>query len=82
MNRNLNIEKRIEQRKQNDNRLKINSYGGMGMDGISGDYKIMILEELDYISSHPEIYNNTKKPVLTPYSLFPIMNISDKYASF
>lgn len=56
MIRNLEIEKRIEERKNKDRQLKMNSYGGMGMDSISGDYKKMILEELDYMKSHPEIY--------------------------
>jgi len=56
MIRNLEIEKRIEERKNKDRQLKINSYGGMGMDSISGDYKKMILEELDYMKSHREIY--------------------------
>lgn len=39
MIRNLEIEKRIEERKNKDRELKMNSYGGMGMDSISGDYK-------------------------------------------
>ena len=34
----------------------INSYGGMGMDGISEEERKLRLEELDYIRNHPEIY--------------------------
>ena len=58
--RNLDIEKRIKERKDNDYKLGINSYGGMGLDGISGNYKNMILEEMNYIKNHPEIYNKKR----------------------
>lgn len=57
MFRNLNIEKRINERTENDCKLGINSYGGMGLDGISGNCKNITMEELNYMKNHPEIYN-------------------------
>ena len=60
--RNFELEKRIKERRETDVRLGRNSYGGMGMDSISGNYKKMILEELEYIDLHPEIYRNTTFP--------------------
>ena len=62
MTRNYDIEKRISKRKENDIKYKKNSYGGMGLDSISGDYKKMIYEELDYIKKHPEIYKKKYIP--------------------
>ena len=62
MPRDFELEKRIKERQDTDIKLKRNSYGGMGMDSISGNYKKMILEELEYISNHPEIYRNTTRP--------------------
>jgi hypothetical protein len=59
MSRNINIENRINKRRNHDKLYKINSYGGMGMDGISENERQLRLEELDYIKKHPEIY---KKP--------------------
>lgn len=69
MNRNIEIEQRIEKRKQRDIELGRNSYGGMGMDGLSGNEKAIIVEELNYIANHPELYKRTSKP-LEPFSLF------------
>jgi hypothetical protein len=69
MNRNIEIEKRIEKRKQQDLKLKINSYGGMGMDGLSQCEKAVIIEELNYIANHPELYKPSK-PKFNPFSLF------------
>ena len=56
MNRNLELENRIKERNNFDRLHKINSYGGMGMDGISLNEKKLRLEELDYIRNHPEIF--------------------------
>lgn len=57
MNRDPEIEKRINKITYYDNLYKINSYGGMGMDGLSAGEKKLRLQELDYIRNHPEIYN-------------------------
>ena len=56
MDRNLHIEERIRERTKYDILHQINSYGGMGMDGITGDEKRKRLEEIDYMNNHPEIY--------------------------
>jgi hypothetical protein len=56
MNRNLELENRIKERKTYDRLQKINSYGGMGMDGISVNEKKLRLDELEYIRNHPEIF--------------------------
>lgn len=70
MIRNIEVEKRIRERKENDIKLATNSYGGMGMDGITGNYKTMIMEEVNYMKSHPEIYN--KKVILIDPSMYLI----------
>lgn len=62
MNRNIEIENRIKARAEFDKLHKINSYGGMGMDGISVNEKNLRLEEINYIRTHPEIYKNKKTP--------------------
>ena len=69
MNRDVEIEQRIQMRKENDLRRNINSYGGMGMDGISGVEKTQLLEELEYMKTHPSIYKSQTK-IMTPFSLF------------
>ena len=56
MHRNVELERRIKERKANDKMYHRNSYGGMGMDGISEEERKLRLEELDYIRNHPEIY--------------------------
>lgn len=56
MNRNIEIEDRIHKRKNSDILHKINSYGGMGMDGLVGEEKLKRLEEINYMKNHPEIY--------------------------
>jgi len=53
--RNYEIEKRIADRRNHDKKYGINSYGGMGMDG---DNKHILIEELNYMKAHPEIYKN------------------------
>lgn len=61
MNRNLELENRIKERENFDRLHKINSYGGMGMDGISENEKNLRLDELEYIRNHPEIYKKLFK---------------------
>ncbi len=80
MKRNAEIEQRIQKRKYNDMRLNINSYGGMGMDGISANEKTLRLEEMNYIANHPEIYKPPSQP-MTPFSLTATSE-SDTYAPF
>lgn len=58
MNRNLELENRIKEIKNFDRLHNINSYGGMGMDGIYVNEKKLRLEELEYIRNHPEIFKN------------------------
>ena len=43
MNRNFELEKRIKIRKDYDHKHGINSYGGMGMDGITIEEAIAIV---------------------------------------
>ena len=56
MDRNIELENRINKRHNYDISHKINSYGGMGMDCISTNEKKLRLEELNYIKKHPEIF--------------------------
>lgn len=56
MERNLYIEDRIRKRTQYDILHQINSYGGMGMDGLIGEEKRKRVEEINYMNKHPEIY--------------------------
>lgn len=58
MNRNFELESRINKIQKYDILNKVNSYGAMGMDGISDNVKKLRLEELDYMRNHPEIYKN------------------------
>lgn len=46
---NSEIEKRIKQRKEHDEKYGINSYGGMGMDGISKEERALRMEEINYL---------------------------------
>lgn len=62
MNRNIELENRIEERKKFDKLSKINSYGGMGMDCASADEKKLRLEEIEYMRNHPEIFKKNSQP--------------------
>jgi hypothetical protein len=62
MDRNLELENRIRERQNYDKLHKINSYGGMGMDGISVNEQKVRLEELKYMRNHPEIFEKNQPP--------------------
>lgn len=74
MKRNFELEKRIKIRKDYDHKHGINSYGGMGMDGITIEEKKIIEEEINYISQHPEIYKKEK-----PIHPFPLLTEKNPY---
>ena len=58
MDRNIELENRINKRRDYDILHGINSYGGM--DGSVNEKKLR-LEELDYIKTHPEIYRKNNQ---------------------
>ena len=74
MDRDLELENRIKERYNYDRLHKINSYGGMGMDGISTNKLKIILEELDYIKKHLEIFQkNIKTDDNSMYLITPFL---------
>ena len=59
-NRNFVIENRITQTREYDRIHQTNSYGGMGMDSISGAERALRNEEISYMNAHPEIYRRAQ----------------------
>lgn len=56
--RDMEIEDRIARRHAADTAgpSPINSYGGMGMDSIPDDERALRVAEVDYMTTHPEVY--------------------------
>jgi len=54
--RNDEIEKRIKLIEKRNNIHGINLYGGMGLDSVLSDVKLLRLEELEYMKQHPDLY--------------------------
>ena len=54
--RNYELEKRIKQIEKHNKDYGINLYGGMGLDSVSNDIKLLRLEELKYINDNPQLY--------------------------
>lgn len=56
MDRNVEIENRINKIKNYDRLHNINSYGGMGLSGLPEPILKLRLEEIDYMKKHSKIY--------------------------
>ena len=60
-NRNYEIENRIKLIEKQNNDRCINLYGGMGLDSVSNDIKLLRLEELKYMIKNPQLYQYKQK---------------------
>lgn len=69
MNRDFALEQRIKKRTEYDISHGINSYGGMGMDGLDGHERQIRLQEIEYIRNHPEVYRRPPPNDPTMYML-------------
>ena len=59
--RNYEIEKRIKLIEKRNKDYGINLYGGMGLDSVSNDVKLLRLEELKYMKENPHLYEYKRK---------------------
>jgi hypothetical protein len=59
--RNYEIEKRIKLIEKRNKDYGINLYGGMAMDSVSNDVKLLRLEELKYMKENPHLYEYKRK---------------------
>jgi hypothetical protein len=55
-NRNYELEKRIKLIEKHNKDYGINLYGGMGLDSVSNDIRLLRLEELKYMKDNPQLY--------------------------